>query len=85
MLNVKIVVLNALNGGMKVKADRDESSPYADMLATQDVAQRCKELDISALDIKIRAIGGNKTKTPCPVRIDLVQYDMNNMSSRENP
>lgn len=27
---------------MKVKADRDESSPYAAMLASQDVAQRCK-------------------------------------------
>lgn len=30
------------SGGMKVKADRDESSPYAAMLAAQDVAQRCK-------------------------------------------
>lgn len=29
---------------MKVKADRDESSPYAAMLAAQDVAQRCKVL-----------------------------------------
>lgn len=27
---------------MKVKADRDESSPYAAMLAAVDVAQRCK-------------------------------------------
>lgn len=27
---------------MKVKADRDESSPYAAMLAAQDVATRCK-------------------------------------------
>lgn len=34
-------------GGMKVKADRDESSPYAAMLAAQDVAQRCK---VSVLD-----------------------------------
>ena len=31
-------------GGMKVKADRDESSPYAAMLAAQDVSQRCKVL-----------------------------------------
>ena len=31
-----------ITGGMKVKADRDESSPYAAMLAAQDVAQRCK-------------------------------------------
>lgn len=29
-------------GGMKVKADRDESSPYAAMLAAQDVAVKCK-------------------------------------------
>uniref|UniRef100_A0A453SVP3 Small ribosomal subunit protein uS11 n=1 Tax=Aegilops tauschii subsp. strangulata TaxID=200361 RepID=A0A453SVP3_AEGTS len=41
---------------MKVKADRDESSPYAAMLASQDVATRCK----------LRATGGNKTKTPGP-------------------
>ncbi|CAK0806060.1 unnamed protein product [Prorocentrum cordatum] len=32
-----------VTGGMKVKADRDESSPYAAMLAAQDVAARCKE------------------------------------------
>ena len=31
-----------VTGGMKVKADRDESSPYAAMLAAQDVAQRIK-------------------------------------------
>lgn len=83
------------SGGMKVKADRDESSPYAAMLAAQDVAQRCKvlllrllyqidvcllifhflystkdvnlqELGITALHIKLRATGGNKTKTPGP-------------------
>ncbi len=43
---------------MKVKADRDESSPYAAMLAAQDVATRCKELGITALHVKIRATGG---------------------------
>jgi len=47
-----------VTGGMKVKADRDESSPYAAMLAAQDVAARCKELGITALHIKIRATGG---------------------------
>ncbi|CDP16098.1 unnamed protein product [Coffea canephora] len=55
-----------ITGGMKVKADRDESSPYAAMLAAQDIAQRCKELGITALHIKLRATGGNKTKTPGP-------------------
>lgn len=53
-------------GGMKVKADRDESSPYAAMLAAQDVAVRCKEIGITALHIKIRATGGVGTKTPGP-------------------
>jgi small subunit ribosomal protein S14e len=51
---------------MKVKADRDESSPYAAMLAAQDVAVRCKELGINSLHIKLRATGGNGPKTPGP-------------------
>merc|ERR1712053_45128 len=55
-----------VTGGMKVKADRDEASPYAAMLAAQDVAERCKQLGITALHIKLRATGGNKTKTPGP-------------------
>jgi ribosomal protein S11 len=50
--------ISRVTGGMKVKADRDESSPYAAMLAAQDVATRCKELGITALHIKIRATGG---------------------------
>ncbi|KAK5825732.1 hypothetical protein PVK06_020595 [Gossypium arboreum] len=33
-----------LRCGMKVKAYRDESSPYAAMLATQDVSYRCKRM-----------------------------------------
>ncbi|OQR92210.1 40S ribosomal protein S14 [Achlya hypogyna] len=55
-----------VTGGMKVKADRDEASPYAAMLAAQDVAAKCKEVGITALHVKIRATGGNRTKTPGP-------------------
>ena len=55
-----------VTGGMKVKADRDESSPYAAMLAAQDVAERAKELGITALHIKLRAMGGTRTKSPGP-------------------
>ena len=51
---------------MEVKADRDESSPYAAMIAAQKVAERCKELGIDALHIRLRATGGNRTKTPGP-------------------
>merc|ERR1712045_374555 len=55
-----------ITGGMKVKADRDEASPYAAMLAAQDVAEKVKTLGITALHIKLRATGGNRTKTPVP-------------------
>eukprot|EP00811_Abedinium_folium_P015875 NODE_24826_length_609_cov_3.780083.p1 GENE.NODE_24826_length_609_cov_3.780083~~NODE_24826_length_609_cov_3.780083.p1 ORF type:complete len:150 (-),score=50.62 NODE_24826_length_609_cov_3.780083:32-481(-) len=55
-----------VTGGMKVKADRDESSPYAAMLAAQDVTTRCKELGVTAIHIKLRATGGTKTKSPGP-------------------
>lgn len=41
--------MNTYSGGMKVKADRDESSPYAAMLAAQDVSQRCKVLEFSII------------------------------------
>jgi small subunit ribosomal protein S14e len=43
-----------------------DCSPYAAMLAAQDVAARCKEIGISALHIKLRATGGTGTKTPGP-------------------
>ncbi|KAK0484133.1 ribosomal protein S11-domain-containing protein [Armillaria luteobubalina] len=55
-----------VTGGMKVKADRDESSPDAAMLAAQDVAARCHEIGINALHIKVRASGGTGTRTPGP-------------------
>merc|ERR1712168_596386 len=55
-----------VTGGMKVKADRDESSPYAAMLAAQDAAVRLKELGITACHVKLRATGGTRTKTPGP-------------------
>ena len=55
-----------VTGGMKVKADRDESSPYAAMLAAQDVAVKCKELGVTALHVKIRGTGGSKSRSPGP-------------------
>lgn len=55
-----------ITGGMKVKADRDEASPYAAMMAAQDVATLCKQRGITAIHIKLRATGGQGTKTPGP-------------------
>ena len=53
-----------VTGGMKVKADRDESSPYAAMLAAQDVAVKCKEVGINAPGPRARARPPRYTR-PC--------------------
>ncbi len=55
-----------ITGGMKVKSDREESSPYAAMLASQDVYNRLKVLGINAIHIKVRGRGGIDTRTPGP-------------------
>ena len=57
ILNISRETLCRVTGGMKVKADRDEASPYAAMLAAQDVAEKIKTLGITALHIKMRATG----------------------------
>ena len=51
---------------MKVKADREENSPYAAMLAAQDVYARLKQLGVTAIHIKLRGKGGADTRTPGP-------------------
>ncbi|KAM0686457.1 ribosomal 40S subunit protein S14B [Conglomerata obtusa] len=48
-----------ITGGMKVKAHRDESSPYAAMLAATDAVEKAKSRGINAIHIKVRARGGN--------------------------
>lgn len=58
--------LARVTGGMKVKADRDESSPYAAMQAAIDIVTRLKQLNITAVHIKLRARGGNGDKAPGP-------------------
>ena len=55
-----------VTGGMKVKADREESSPYAAMMAAQDVIARLKQLGVTAVHIKLRGKGGSDTRTPGP-------------------
>ncbi|CAI2381905.1 unnamed protein product [Moneuplotes crassus] len=55
-----------ITGGMKVKSDREESSPYAAMLAAVDVAAELKKVGINTIHIKMRGKGGVGTKTPGP-------------------
>lgn len=49
-----------ITGGMKVKAQRDEGSPYAAMLAAQDVTAKILGRGIKVLHFKLRGAGGVK-------------------------
>jgi len=54
------------SGGMFVKADRMESSPYAAMRAASAAADAAKDKGITAIHIKVRAPGGSGPRTPGP-------------------
>jgi len=54
------------SGGRHVKADRFESSPYAAMKSATAAADVAKTKGISALHIKVRAVGGTGPRTPGP-------------------
>ena len=52
------------SGGMMVKSSREEGKPYAAMQAAQKVVNELKEKGVDTVHIKIRAPGGNGSKTP---------------------
>ena len=52
--------LSIQSGGMIVKSDREESSPYAAMQAASRLAEAVKEKGYSGLHIKVRAPGGHE-------------------------
>ena len=52
------------SGGKVVRADRQESSPFAAMEAATRAAEDVKEKGIIGLHIKVRAPGGNGPRTP---------------------
>ena len=54
------------SGGMFVKADRMESSPYAAMRSASAAAEVAKDKGITAIHIKVRAPGGSGPRTPGP-------------------
>ncbi len=54
------------SGGRHVTADRYESSPYAAMKSAQAVADIAKSKGITALHIKVRAVGGVGPRIPGP-------------------
>ena len=54
------------SGGMFVKADRNESSPYAAMKAANAAAQEAQSKGVYQLYVRYRAPGGHKNRTPGP-------------------
>ncbi|MGQ9459936.1 MAG: 30S ribosomal protein S11 [Candidatus Bathyarchaeaceae archaeon] len=54
------------SGGMFVKADRLESSPYAAMRAAAHAASVARDKGITAIHIKVQAPGGSGARTPGP-------------------
>ena len=54
------------SGGMIVKADREESSPYAAMQAAARAAEEAMEKGFGGVNIKVRAPGGADTRSPGP-------------------
>ena len=58
--------VSRFSGGMIVKADREESSPYAAMQAAARAAEEAMEKGFSGVHIKVRAPGGSGSKSPGP-------------------
>ena len=58
--------ISRTSGGMFVKADRLESSPYAAMRAASAAASTAREKGITAIHIQVRAPGGAGARTPGP-------------------
>jgi len=54
------------SGGKVVRADRQESSPFAAMEAATRAADVVKEKGLIGLLIRVRAPGGNGPRTPGP-------------------
>lgn len=52
------------SGGMMVKSHREEGRPYAAMQAASKVVSTLKERGITHVHVRIRAPGGNGSKTP---------------------
>ncbi|MGC9307514.1 MAG: 30S ribosomal protein S11 [Thermoplasmatota archaeon] len=51
-------------GGMVVRSDKDEGSPYAAMRAAQKVAEELREKGIDTVNIKVRGRGRGRSKHP---------------------
>ena len=59
--------IGKVTGGMVTKSDRLKASPNVGMAAAKQLSEQCKQKGISALYVKLRAVGGhNGPATPGP-------------------
>ena len=56
--------ISRCSGGMMVRADRLEGSPYAAMAAAKKAAEDALEKGVGGVHVKVRAPGGHGTKNP---------------------
>ncbi|MGZ4901547.1 MAG: 30S ribosomal protein S11 [Halobacteriota archaeon] len=54
------------SGGMVVKQDRNESSPYAAMQLATSAAEQALDKGVIGVHVKVRAPGGNRQRSPGP-------------------
>ncbi|MDO8646964.1 MAG: 30S ribosomal protein S11 [Candidatus Diapherotrites archaeon] len=54
------------SGGIVVKAQHKEASPYAAMKVAEVVAQKAREKGISEVEVRVRGQGGLRSKSPGP-------------------
>ncbi|MBN1941378.1 MAG: 30S ribosomal protein S11 [Candidatus Diapherotrites archaeon] len=52
------------SGGMVVKAQHKEGSPYAAMKVAEVVADKARERGITEVEVRVRGQGGNKSNSP---------------------
>ncbi len=58
--------ISKATGGMVVRQDKDQASPYAAMEAARKAVEEAQEKGITNLHVKIRAPGGSKSQSPGP-------------------
>lgn len=54
------------SGGMVVRNQREESSPFAAMMAAERVARDLQEKNINAVQVRVRGPGGKRNASPGP-------------------
>ncbi len=58
--------ISKATGGMVVRQDKDQASPYAAMSAARKAIDEAKEKGITNIHVKVRAPGGSKSHSPGP-------------------